>query len=104
METCTVHAERGWLHCCGNVLILPLPSIGWLLYCDWPVPELMWMVLSSPSHEDGFLAVEASRETYMASGACSSCNGQWWHVRWCYGRCFIDREVDGGGAAVSFTS
>jgi hypothetical protein len=36
--------KRGWLRCCGNVFIRPLLSIGRLLNCDWPAPELMWAV------------------------------------------------------------
>jgi hypothetical protein len=43
-ETRIVDTERGWLRCCGNVFIQPLPSIGLLLNCDWLALELMWTV------------------------------------------------------------
>jgi hypothetical protein len=42
--------KRGWLHCCGNVFIRPLLSIGCLLNCDGPAPELMQVAPTDLCH------------------------------------------------------
>jgi hypothetical protein len=49
----------------------------------------------------GCSVVEASRKTYMASGACSSYYGGWWHGMWTRGRGCVGCGVEdlGGGPA-----
>jgi hypothetical protein len=46
-------------------------------------------------HGDGCSDAEAYGEMVVATGAFSSCGGLWWHGRWCYGRGYVDWQIEG---------
>jgi hypothetical protein len=60
--------QRRWLHCCGNVFIRPLLSIGCLLSCDWLAPELMWAVPTYITDQRIFIV-----ETNIRKRTCVKC-------------------------------
>jgi hypothetical protein len=61
------------IRCCGNVLIGPLLSIGWLLNCDWPAPELIWAIptedVYTPIH---FHSISFNDELRLSRTGCES--------------------------------
>jgi hypothetical protein len=67
----------------------------------WLVLDSMWVIPISTTSRDGCSDVELSREMYMATRACSSCDGRWGHGRWCYGWGCVNRGIKDGGPAVS---
>jgi hypothetical protein len=79
----------------------PLFSIGWFIASDWLALNSLWVVPISPSRGDGCSALEASRETYVASGACSSCNGRWWCGMWRRALGCVGCKVEGGGGSAT---